>query len=163
MKNIWLLIGHSTAGKTKLILDLAQLESLKKFKFIDLDQEIEKKYGDISEIFNKQGEVEFRSFEKEVFNDLILDLENAVIAIGAGFDLGSLKENFNLVNLKVDFKSAARESIKLNRPITSGKTVKEIERLFEKRDVFFRSAKHQIDGEKFSALERVKYLEALLV
>jgi len=74
------LIGLPGSGKTSLGKELA--ESMN-FEFLDLDEEIEKKHGPISEIFRLKGETVFREIERET---LILTLfkRDVVVACGGG-------------------------------------------------------------------------------
>jgi shikimate kinase len=68
--------GKTTAGK--------KLASKLKWKFIDLDQVIEKKEGlSIPEIFGQSGEEYFRKSESEMLRNLE-NLKNAVVSKGGG-------------------------------------------------------------------------------
>jgi Shikimate kinase len=69
-------VGKSTVGK--------KLAKKLKFKFIDIDQIIEKKEKiSIKEIFENKGEDYFRKIEKKISLDE-LKKNNAVIALGGG-------------------------------------------------------------------------------
>jgi len=92
MKNI-VLLGFMGTGKTSAGKILSKKLG---FKFIDVDDLIEKKIGkSIGDIFKEDGEKKFRIIEKKVIKD-ISKLKNVVIATGGGAVL--LKENIN--NLK---------------------------------------------------------------
>ena len=74
------LIGMSGSGKTTFGRFISNLTEM---PFIDTDEQISKKYGDISTIFNTAGEKVFRDFEEhEVM--LACEQETCVIATGGG-------------------------------------------------------------------------------
>ncbi|MGL5329226.1 MAG: shikimate kinase [Peptostreptococcaceae bacterium] len=88
-----ILIGLMGAGKTTIGKALSsQLD----YKFIDMDDEIEKEEGmSIVEIFDKHGESKFRKLESELLKKIIEE-ENVIISTGGGI----VKENFNFELLK---------------------------------------------------------------
>lgn len=98
------LIGFMGSGKTTLG---KQLASKLGYRFIDMDEVIEKKYQmTVSEIFAKQGEDEFRRAENEVLQELI-KRENCVIATGGGApcfhnNMELMNESGFTVYIKVD-------------------------------------------------------------
>ena len=68
--------GKTTAGK--------ELASLKNWKFIDLDDEIEKKEGkSIGRIFSENGEEYFRKTEAKTLRELSTEVDT-VISVGGG-------------------------------------------------------------------------------
>ena len=77
------LIGMSGSGKSTFGRFIA---SLMEVPFIDTDEEICKKYGDISAIFSSAGEKTFREFEEHEAL-LAAQNENCVIATGGGMVL----------------------------------------------------------------------------
>ena len=79
-KNIFL-VGPMGAGKSAVGRQLARSLHL---KFVDSDDEIEKRTGvDISFIFDKEGESGFRKREAAVIDDLT-KLDGVVLATGGG-------------------------------------------------------------------------------
>ena len=76
-----ILVGMSASGKTSLGEALSIALNI---PFIDTDEEIEKKAGkSISEIFQSEGETQFRSYEQGIIRQLI-DFPKSVIAVGGG-------------------------------------------------------------------------------
>lgn len=103
-KNISL-IGPMGSGKSIIGKELAKIYNL---NFYDSDIEIEKETGQkINEIFDKDGENQFRAIEEKICNNL-LTKENSVISLGGGSivtrsirDL--IKKYSYCIYLKVDF------------------------------------------------------------
>jgi len=73
------LIGFMGAGKSTLGRELAQLTHR---PFVDTDEEIEKRFGPIGELFER-GEPEFRQMEEQVVAEALAG-PTAVIALGGG-------------------------------------------------------------------------------
>ena len=73
------LIGFMGAGKSKLGRELARLTGR---PFVDTDEEIEKRFGPIGELFER-GEPEFRRIEEQVVAEALAG-PTAVIALGGG-------------------------------------------------------------------------------
>ena len=101
------LLGFMGAGKTTIGRDLANSMN---FKFIDLDEYIEKKENStVFDIFNKKGEKHFRQLEHYSLKELIL-LNNIVIATGGGtpcfFDNISIMNKYGLtIYINVDYQT----------------------------------------------------------
>ena len=136
MKNIYL-CGFMGCGKTSV----AKMISKKlKLKLIDTDIEIQKaKNMNIFEIFQKHGERFFRNLETEILKDL-QNSSNCVISTGGG-TLIECPENANLarlggnvVFLKTPFEICWERIKNSQRPLILGKTMNDIERLYEKRE-----------------------------
>ena len=109
------------------------------YDFFDADDEIVKKYSlSIPQIFAMFGEDGFRDRESEVIASLS-KRSGAVISCGGGVVLReenmiALKENGIVIQLYADPEILhGRISGDSNRPVTSGKTAKEIAELYEKR------------------------------
>jgi shikimate kinase / 3-dehydroquinate synthase len=79
------LIGFMGAGKTTLGRELARLTSR---PFVDTDEEIEKRFGPIGELFER-GEAEFRRIEEQVVAEALAG-PRAVIALGGGAVLSEM-------------------------------------------------------------------------
>ena len=74
-------IGMSGSGKSTLGRELSTFLNL---SFLDTDSEIEKRRGlSIVEIFEKEGEEQFRAYEFELINELLLK-PRCIIAVGGG-------------------------------------------------------------------------------
>ena len=73
------LIGFMGAGKTTLGRELARLTHR---PFVDTDEEIEKRFGPIGELFER-GEPEFRRIEEQIVAEALAG-PTAVIALGGG-------------------------------------------------------------------------------
>ncbi|MFN7729207.1 MAG: shikimate kinase [Bdellovibrio sp.] len=83
------LIGHRGTGKTSL-LQRMQIYGRGSLPVFDLDREIERSTGKaIAEIFADQGEASFRDIEKKTLAQLIRTQSKMIVALGAGFELGS--------------------------------------------------------------------------
>lgn len=125
------------------------------YKFLDLDQVIEKKEGKkIGEIFASEGEVKFRASERAMLRE-ILQIHSTVISLGGGTvtnqeTLDMIKKNGILIYLKSDpehiFK---RLRTKSDRPMLrddSGRLLdgddlkKKIETLLAKRESYYEQA-----------------------
>ena len=88
-----ILIGLMGSGKTTIGRELS---TKLVYKFIDMDDEIEKSEGmTIVEIFEKYGEKKFRSLETDLLKKIILQ-EDVIISTGGGI----IKEKVNRELLK---------------------------------------------------------------
>ena len=99
------LIGMPGSGKTSLGKILA--ENMNR-KFIDLDLEFEKKYGNIEEFFKNYGEEAFRKKESEILEEFSKKT-GLIISCGGGIvekkeNYYRLKENSLIVNVKRDLE-----------------------------------------------------------
>ena len=130
------LIGMSGSGKTTFGKYIANLMEV---PFIDTDEEICKKYGDISAIFESAGEKVFRDFEEHEMM-LATQNENCVIALGGGAVLNenamkAIKKGSLVVYLycEADFLLKRLESDN-TRPLLLGDDKKQkIEEMLRKR------------------------------
>ena len=83
---IYLLVGHRGVGKSNYLSWLKQQDVFSEFQFLDLDHEIESRYGAISSLFSSKGEAAFREIEEKVLNALIEQASGPLfIALGAGY------------------------------------------------------------------------------
>jgi shikimate kinase len=81
LQNIYL-IGFSGSGKTTLGEALAKRL---KIRFYDIDNMVEKRENcTIAAIFKEQGEVYFRSMEKQVIKEVVKKNSPRVVALGGG-------------------------------------------------------------------------------
>jgi shikimate kinase len=142
------LIGFMGAGKTTVGRRLARKLG---WKFIDLDQEIERREGRrIAEIFRDNGEPYFRSLEQRCLED-VASSPRAVIALGGGAFIDpqnrQVAEKSGLtVWLKVSFaKVTDRVKIDGTRPKFSDKD--QVERLYESREPHYALAKVHVSTD----------------
>ena len=135
------LIGLMGSGKTVVGSGLAA--KLKK-SFIDLDQQIEQKYGKpIKELFAAEGEVYFRNQESLALLN-IDQTEPHILSCGGGVILNQanrqfLRENYCVVWLWADVEAlAARITDPDSRPLLqSGSTAGRLKELLLKRKAFY--------------------------
>lgn len=147
------------AGKTTVGRRLARKL---RWKFIDLDEEIERRDGrPIATIFREGGEPHFRSLERLCLKD-VSAYSKTVIALGGGtfIDPGNreLAEATGLtVWLKVSFANlAARVKIDGTRPKFADKA--QAQDLYETREPFYALAKVHVrtdDGTPETAVNQI--------
>ena len=149
MKSNIILIGFMGTGKTAVGKRLAAL--LNK-SFYDTDQEIESVTGlSVTELFNKYGEVRFRS-EENLAVSRLAKMENSVIATGGGVVLDNsnmelLAENGIIICLtakpEIIYDRVKRRN---NRPLLKkGDMYKTILELMEQRGELYKCADFYID------------------
>lgn len=138
-------IGFMGVGKSTIGSQVAK----KLYRdFIDIDIEIEKEYGmPVTDIFKKIGEQEFRRKEKEFITKVCSERLH-VISLGGGAFLQKEIRDLCLENCIVFFLDLSWESWKdrINliidsRPVIQGRTMEEIEELFNNRKEIY-SAHH---------------------
>lgn len=106
--------GKSTAGK--------RLARLLHVPFVDTDTEIERAHGRIAEIFEREGEMQFRCYESEVI-DQLSGPGPRVIAVGGGAVVDAanrraLRRYGVIVNLALKPETAYRRvSHRSHRPL----------------------------------------------
>ena len=146
-----ILFGFKNSGKTFL----GKLLALKLGRhFIDTDAEIEKLYFQrekkaftYHEIFQKKGEAQFRSLEREIIFSL-KNQTNAVIALGGR---AINEKNFSFLNqigelfyLKASFSLIAKRMQGKRLPafvINEKEPLKAMQKLFHEREIFFQTLK----------------------
>jgi shikimate kinase len=86
-------IGYMGSGKSTVARRLAEMTP---WKMADIDREVEKQSGmTIPNVFRKQGETTFRSWENRVLQSVLSDESIAIIACGGG--LPCSEENWTLL------------------------------------------------------------------
>jgi shikimate kinase len=129
-------------GKTTIGVHIAKkLER----DFIDVDQEIEKKYDmPVTQIFKTMGEQKFRQMEKEYIVDLCLNSRLNIISLGGGAFLQEEIRNVCMSTSIVFFLdlpfSSWKDRLHLlmdNRPVLQNKTLEEIEELYYSRQSIY--------------------------
>jgi shikimate kinase len=162
-----ILIGYRGSGKSTLGRSLA---SRMKRRFVDTDDLIESKEGQISDIVKSRGWDYFRAMEKKVIEEISKE-DNLVIALGGG----AVLDPDNLVNLErnglIIWLKADREMLRkrmnqdprtfASRPTLTGKgAVEELDEMIAYRNPFYdKAAKIQFDT---SALDVEAVVEKIL-
>jgi shikimate kinase len=147
-----------------------RLASRMERQFVDTDDLIESKEGQISDIVKSHGWDYFRALEKRMIEEISKE-ENLVIALGGG----AVLDPVNIVNLErsgfIIWLKADREAMQkrmeqdprtiASRPTLTGKgTVEELEEMMAYRNSFYdRAAKIKLDT---SALDVETVVENIL-
>ena len=137
------LIGMPSSGKTTVGKLLASKTGK---KFIDTDEEISKKYGDIPTLFKENGEAYFRDLEAKIVEE-VSKLNGMIIATGGGAILResnakALKQNGTLYFIDRDPELLIPTS---DRPLASDRE-SVMKRYNERYEIYKKSADCQIDG-----------------
>ncbi|WP_042349392.1 shikimate kinase [Bacillus massiliigorillae] len=134
-------IGFMGVGKTTI----GELVAKKLYRdFIDIDAEIEKEYGmPVTEIFKSIGEKAFREKEKNVITDMC-NKKLKIISLGGGAFLQEEIRKVCLEKCMVLFLDLSWESWKErisliidSRPVLQGRTIEQIEELFNERQEIY--------------------------
>jgi shikimate kinase len=139
-------IGFMGVGKTtigKLVADKLLRP------FVDIDEEIEKEYGmPVSQIFKEIGEKAFRDREKQLIAELA-NQERKVISLGGGAFLQEEIRKICLSSCIVIHLDLSLESWKErlslifdSRPVLHGKSIGEMEELYDNRQEIY--AQHHL-------------------
>lgn len=163
------LIGLAGSGKTTLGKAVARQLNL---KFIDLDDEIEKRSGaTIPEIFSHQGEGNFRILEKETLHEIVGQDDNYVMATGGGtpcfhFNMDTMNDHGITVYLDVnpgDLALRIMDEGVENRPVFKSydqqDLIQEIRDLKERRASFYEEAKIVIRDNQITEELIISYLK----
>lgn len=159
MKNI-VLTGFMGAGKSSAGKKLAQRLGM---KVVDTDELIEKRAGmKISEIFEKQGEAQFREAEKSVIEE-VSKLENCVVITGGGVvlkkeNMDNLRRNGIIIYLhaapEIIYQRVKSES---HRPLLHvGQPMKKIKELLEFRAPYYANNDLAVDTSNMSVEQVVE-------
>ena len=146
------LIAYMGSGKSTLGRRLAKYAGL---QFIDMDNYLEERnYKTIPQIFDEEGEAEFRKKERKALEELT-EFTDVVIATGGGAPC--FYDNINVMNktgktvyLDIDPEILADRLMnsKTDRPLIKGKSHKElvefIDETLRERNKFYRQANYQI-------------------
>lgn len=93
--------GQRGVGKTSFIQRLKTYWNTTDYIFLDLDQEIEKHLEKtISEIFQLEGEVQFRKYEIDIFHKLLLRHPRLVLTVGGGFPVQHIPKDVHALWLQ---------------------------------------------------------------
>jgi shikimate kinase len=134
-------VGKTTIGK--LVADKLLRP------FVDIDEEIEKEYGmPVSQIFKEIGEKAFRDREKQLIAELA-NQERKVISLGGGAFLQEEIRKICLSSCIVIHLDLSLESWKErlslifdSRPVLHGKSIGEMEELYDNRQEIY--AQHHL-------------------
>jgi shikimate 5-dehydrogenase/shikimate kinase len=147
---ISIIIGHRGVGKTEFLKRVEGYYQERNLtaRFIDLDEEVAKfSNKSIAQIFNEEGEAQFRNLELKVFNSLIerfkTQQEPVYLTVGAGF-MGPLPNFARVIWLKRNSDKMGR--IFLNRPRLNPELTPLAEYFarYREREVRFQSWYHEI-------------------
>ena len=152
------LIGMMGSGKSKFG---RQIANILKFNFYDVDHLIEKEFKmTIKELFQKHGEVFFRTIEKKTISDLVLKInknnEKAIISLGGGgFDNEETRDlllnNTNVIWLNTPVNVLVqRVGDGSKRPMIKGKTRDSLLRLLKIRTKYYSLCHNQINTDKLN-------------
>lgn len=121
------LVGMPGVGKTSIAKEISKISD---YKFIDLDYEIVKRYGDIEKIFKEKGEDYFRDIEQKTLDQIVKD-NHYVLASGGGSIIREENHKNLRNNSKVYFLERNLEDLPIaNRPVSK---TNPLEKLYEKR------------------------------
>lgn len=131
------LIGFMGAGKSTIGREVARLTER---RFVDLDEEIEKRHGPIARIFDEQGEAEFRRIEEEFSAQALAADELSVIALGGGAVTSEetrhvLARRALSIWIEVDVDEAWRRSRSSGRPLARDE--EGFRRLYDNRQALY--------------------------
>ena len=152
------LIGMMGTGKSKFG---RQIANILKFNFYDIDNIIEKEFKTtIKGLFQKHGEVFFRTIEKKAISNLILKInkskEKVIISLGGGgFDDKETRKlllhNTYVIwlNTSVDIL-VQRVGDGSKRPMIKGNTRNSIMQLLKKRTKYYSLCHNQIVTDKLT-------------
>ena len=155
-------IGFMGVGKTTV----AQIVAEKLYRtFIDIDKEIEKECQmPIPEIFNQYGEQMFRKKEKEIILKYTKERLKIISLGGGAFLQEEVKEaclkNCIVFHLDISWDSWKDRLHMLidSRPVLQGKTMEEIESLFNDRKDIYSSHNSRVNTDHFNAEEAADYI-----
>ncbi|MUV39652.1 Shikimate kinase [Lentibacillus sp. JNUCC-1] len=136
------LIGFMGSGKTTVAKETGQLLG---WRVIDLDQEIEERFGRISDIFKRKGEHAFRCFESEVLEAVRGD--DIIVSTGGGIvenkkNVDYMNYNGYVIHLQASFKEISKRlKNDTDRPLWNNGQKKQRE-LYTKRLSLYHQAAH---------------------
>ena len=133
LKTNIVLIGMPGSGKSAI--GKAAAKKLSK-NFVDTDELIERRYGRIPDIFNKQGETVFRDYERQAVS-LAADIRGTVTATGGGVildkrNIDELKKTGLVVFIDRPLSDLIEKTDGSYRPLIAGDNSR-IKTLYEQR------------------------------
>ena len=131
------LIGPMAAGKTYIGTHLARFYG---YEFLDADQLIVERYGEVSEIFEIFGEAHFRELERKTIEEVLTSpvYRNTVFSLGGGAPMtdsvAELLKDECVVYILVDADTVApRITGNKTRPLLQPNPVERWTEIFERR------------------------------
>ncbi|MDF2902776.1 MAG: aroK [Bacillus sp. (in: firmicutes)] len=155
-------IGFMGVGKTTI----GKLVAKKLYRdFIDIDEEIQKEYNmPVSQIFEKIGEKAFREREKSLITSLC-DQKLKILSLGGGAFLQEEIKKVCLSKCIVFFLDLSWESWKDrisliidSRPVLQGKSIDEIEELFNKRQEIYAVHHSKVETDNHDVEEVAQFI-----
>ena len=136
------LTGFMASGKTTFGRAAAERCG---WTFVDLDEEIARRYGTPAEIFAASGEDRFREIESEMLREVLQAEEDTVLALGGGTllreeNLRRVKAHATVIWLDTDFAIILSELGNADRPIVQGRTMAQIHALYNERRPLYAAA-----------------------
>lgn len=133
------------AGKSTIGEDVARASGR---PFVDLDREIERRHGRVTELFER-GEEEFRRLEEELAAHVLSSTTPAVVALGGGAVLSErtrdlLRAHAYTVHVAVDPTEAWRRVGSSDRPLARDEA--SFRELFEQRRPIYETAADAVAG-----------------
>lgn len=135
------LCGFMGAGKTTIGKKVSKKVD---FKYIDLDDYIVEKSGkSIAQIFNDNGEGEFRRLETDSLKEVLNNETNALISLGGGTlerdeNVTTLKECAKIIYISVPFSVCYTRIRNTDRPLVKQLTEAQLRDRYIARDKRFR-------------------------
>jgi shikimate kinase len=154
-----ILLGYMGCGKSTIANRLSKITNI---PYVDLDKSIEERTNlSINEIFEQQGEIYFRTLEREVLIDLLNAPGDLIIGLGGGTPCYAnnhelLKgENISSVYLKASVETLFERLVsnKSKRPLIADKSDDELKEFIAKhlfdRSYYYNQAQYKlvIDGK----------------
>lgn len=163
MKRHVALTGFMAAGKSTIGKKLARKLGV---KFYDIDDVVVEQHGSISDIFYAQGEAQFRQYEFEAVQQVLLNEQPAVIALGGGavtYDatLKLLKKRTYRIFVKAapeQILGRLRRSKRVRPLLGPTPTLAKIKELYTKRMPRYAHADFVIEAEELSTKQIVEQI-----
>lgn len=164
-RNIYL-VGFMGTGKSTIGRELGRVMGR---KFIDIDQELEKRFGcTVSEMFKQHGEAWFREKEQELCLEISAS-SSRVVATGGGSMLNPVNfEAFEKSGLMICLYTQRECLIERlertdKRPLLQdGDIAERVDSLLEERRGLYDKIKIRIDTTNYTPLETAKRIAELL-
>jgi len=146
-----ILIGMMGSGKSAVGKELGCELEHRGYKFVDLDEHIEKHHGKIADIFATRGEDDFRFLESNALQ-VFTDKTRIIISTGGGVlkneeNISILRQLGTIFYLQAP-ANVLYERIKgdIGRPLL--KSFNEFEKTLEEREENYKLADHIVDAQR---------------
>ena len=171
MKKV-ILLGYMGCGKSTIANKLSVITGI---PFIDLDAKIEEKVGlSINAIFEKHGEIYFRTLEHKVFVELLDRPEQLIIGLGGGTPCYAnnhellQRDDVVSIYLKASIDTLFRRLNynKDERPLLKDKTENELKEFIAKhlfdRNFYYNQAQYKIGVDNKTVKQTVHDIVSIL-